>query len=86
MNTQNDSHRADQKSRLDPSVKPVLTVEEVADLLHIGRSTAYKAVRRGQLPSVRIGRRVLVPTSGLLQFLQDGADPVLRVTKPSSCV
>lgn len=79
MNKQNDSSRAAQKHQLDPSVTPVLTVEQVADLLYIGRSTAYKAVRRGVLPSVRIGRRVLVPTSALLQFLEDG----VRLTLPT---
>jgi excisionase family DNA binding protein len=49
-----------------------LTVTEAADVLRIGRSAAYEAVRAGQIPSLRIGRRVLVPVSALKALL-DGA-------------
>lgn len=51
-----------------PEVK-VYTVEEVAKLLRIGRSAAYEAVRRGQIPSVRLGRRLRVPSKALDQLL-----------------
>jgi excisionase family DNA binding protein len=37
------------------------TVEEVAELLGVSRALAYEAVRRGEVPSLRIGRRILVP-------------------------
>jgi excisionase family DNA binding protein len=39
----------------------VMRVEEVAELLEISRSSAYEAVRRGQIPSIRVGRRIRVP-------------------------
>jgi excisionase family DNA binding protein len=42
-----------------------LTVEEAAGLLGISRAFAYEAVRRGEIPSIRIGRRVLVPRVAL---------------------
>lgn len=42
-----------------------LTVEEAAALLGISRAFAYEAVRRGEIPSIRIGRRVLVPRVAL---------------------
>lgn len=42
-----------------------LTVEEAAMLLGISRAFAYEAVRRGEIPSIRIGRRVLVPRVAL---------------------
>ena len=38
-----------------------VTVEEAAELLGIGRSTAYLAVKSGDLPTIRLGRRLLVP-------------------------
>jgi excisionase family DNA binding protein len=47
----------------------VLTVEEAAKLLRIGRSAAYEAVRVGSLPSVRFGRSIRVPRSALLALL-----------------
>jgi excisionase family DNA binding protein len=37
------------------------TVEEAAKLLGIGRNQAYEAARRGDFPTMRIGKRLLVP-------------------------
>lgn len=50
-----------------------ITVEKAGELLGIGRRTAYRAAATGELPTVRIGRRLLVPTTRLLRLL-DGAD------------
>lgn len=47
----------------------VFTVEEAAQLLGISRSFAYEAVQRGDIPSMRIGRRILVPKAALERFL-----------------
>jgi excisionase family DNA binding protein len=52
----------------------VLTVPEVARLLRLGRNTAYEAVRCGELPSVRIRGRILVPKAALVRFLTEAAD------------
>ena len=46
-----------------------LTVAEVAALLGISRSTAYECVRRGEIPSRRFGRRVVVLRHELEQLL-----------------
>jgi excisionase family DNA binding protein len=46
-----------------------LTIEEAAGLLGVGRATAYEAARRGQLPTLRIGRRLLVPRARLEELL-----------------
>src|SRR4051812_48038517 len=43
----------------------VQTPEETARLLRIGRNAAYEAIQRGDIPSVRIGRRILVPKLGV---------------------
>jgi excisionase family DNA binding protein len=45
-----------------------LTVEQAAKLLGIGRSTAYELVRTGDIPSLRLGRRIVVPTAGMAQL------------------
>jgi excisionase family DNA binding protein len=37
------------------------TVEEVATMLGIARGKAYKHVRSGEIPSIRMGRRLLIP-------------------------
>lgn len=52
-----------------PAERLTLTVEEAAELLGIGRGTAYEAVRLHQIPSVRVGRRILVPRAALMAML-----------------
>lgn len=52
----------------------VLTVEEAAELLRIGRGAAYEAARRGQLPTIRIGRSLRVPRHALEGMLGLGND------------
>jgi excisionase family DNA binding protein len=47
----------------------VITVERAGALVGLGRSAAYDAVRRGDLPSLRIGRRLVVPTAKLRALL-----------------
>ena len=51
--------------------RQTVTVAEAAALLGIGRSSAYEAVRRGQIPSIKIGRRVLVPVVALQKLLEE---------------
>jgi excisionase family DNA binding protein len=52
----------------------VLTIAEAARRLRIGRNTAYEAARRGELPVVRIGRRLLVPRLALERVLGGDRD------------
>lgn len=49
----------------------VLTVEEAARFLRISRGLAFAAARRGDIPVVRIGRRLLVPRARLLAWLHE---------------
>jgi excisionase family DNA binding protein len=39
----------------------VLTVEETADVLRIGRTAAYAAIRSGEIPCIKLGRSIRVP-------------------------
>jgi len=45
------------------------TVEETAKLLGIGRQLAYDRVNTGEIPVIKIGRRLLVPRSALEKLL-----------------
>lgn len=47
------------------------TVEEAARILGIGRGSAYEAVRRKNLPVLRIGKRILIPRVALEGLLND---------------
>lgn len=51
----------------DPEL--LITVEEAANLLRLGRTTTYNLVLDGQLRSVKIGRRRLVVRVGLQEFI-----------------
>lgn len=50
-------------------VAKTLTVEAAAKELGISRSSAYEAARRGEIPAIVIGRRVLVLRRGLDDLL-----------------
>ncbi len=47
-----------------------ITIEQTAHLLGLGRTAAYDAARRGELPTRRLGRRLLVPVPALLTWLE----------------
>ena len=47
----------------------LLKVEQASALMGISRSAAYRAVAIGDLPSVRFGCRLYVPTARLLELL-----------------
>jgi excisionase family DNA binding protein len=53
----------------------VLTVQEAADLLRISKDLAYELVARGELPSLRLGRRIVVPLKPLLDIIEGPIDP-----------
>ncbi len=57
------------------SERMTLTVDEAAKALGIGRGLAYEAVRRGEIPTVRIGRRLLVPRVALERLLAGQETP-----------
>jgi excisionase family DNA binding protein len=50
--------------------RATITIEQTAQLLGLGRTAAYDAARRGELPTRRLGRRLLVPVPALLTRLE----------------
>lgn len=55
--------------RLD-DLPDVLTVEEAGRVLRLGRNSAYAAAADGRIPTVRIGRRKLVPKLAVIRLLE----------------
>ena len=47
----------------------VYTVAEAAQLLGVSRAFAYELVARGEIPVIRLGRRILIPKMRLLALL-----------------
>jgi excisionase family DNA binding protein len=50
------------------------TVPEVAQILGVGRNTAYESCRAGEIPTVRVGSRVLVPRAAIEAMLSVESD------------
>lgn len=57
----------------------MLRVRDVAAQLGISRSFAYDLIARGELPAVRVGRRLLVPEAAVRRL----ADPTFTAPRQS---
>lgn len=76
MSTAKPDRRAVSLDALVESGRPVITIDEAAEALNLKRTATYEAARRGQLPSLRLGRRLFVPVPALLRLLNgDTVEP-----------
>ena len=50
-----------------------MTVPEAAKVLGIARSTAFRAAHDGSIPTIKIGKRLLVPVAALEKKLEGAA-------------
>ena len=51
------------------AAQATISVEQTAGVLGLGRTAAYEAARRGEFPTRRLGRRIVVPIPALLEWL-----------------
>lgn len=51
-------------------VPDVLTVTEAASTLKLGRSMMYTLIRTGKIRCVRVGRKILIPSAYLREFIE----------------
>ena len=58
----------EQRNPANPT-KMLLEVEEVAEMLSLGRSKLYSYILSGDLESVKVGRRRLIPPEAVLEFV-----------------
>ena len=52
--------------------RATLTIAEAAEVLGIGRGLCYLAAQRGELPTLRVGRRWLISRAGLERIVNAG--------------
>jgi excisionase family DNA binding protein len=72
---------------MTPTERPTLSVAETADLLGISRWLVQQAVRDGSLPSMRVGRRILIPKVQLDALLAGTASaPAVGETSDTAVV
>jgi hypothetical protein len=65
-----------QKSVRDVMNSPTTTVPIAGKLLGLSRNKAYEAASRGDIPTLRFGKRIVVPTMPLRRMLGlEGGSP-----------
>ena len=66
--------RKSSKSKRDeaPVERVTYTVPQAGKRLGIGKNAAYEAARTGQIPTIRIGRRIVVPIAAFEKMLELG--------------
>ena len=51
----------------------VLSVPQLAGILHIGRNSAYQLVNSGKIRCIHIGKNIRIPQSALLEYLENAS-------------
>lgn len=49
-----------------------ISVEEAGRRLGVSKNTAYAAAKRGEIPTIKIGKRLLVPLAAFERMLETG--------------
>jgi excisionase family DNA binding protein len=68
----------------DPLQHPTLGVDAVAAILGIDRKTVYAAINSGELPCLRVGRRILVSTAWLAARIAPDSERLAGSRSPRS--
>lgn len=63
-------------NRRDLDERVTISVEDAGRVLGLGRAAAYRAAQRGDIPTIRIGSRLIVSTAALLARLDAGSAPI----------
>jgi excisionase family DNA binding protein len=50
--------------------KLTYTVDQVAEMLGIGRVKAYAGIKDGEIPHLKIGHRIVVPIAAFNEYLK----------------
>lgn len=62
----------------DPSGRVAIPLKEAARRLSIGRNSAYAAALSGEIPTIRIGKKILVPIRALEELLNSAGSSSKR--------
>ena len=49
----------------------LFSIEEVADILHIGRSTVFKLIKEGKIQSIKLGRSRRIPIDAMQNYVNE---------------
>ena len=51
----------------------ILTVEELCEVLRIGKNTAYKLLKNGEIKSIKIGKVYKIPKKSVKKYLEQNS-------------
>ena len=51
----------------------ILTVEELCEVLRIGKNTAYKLLKSGEIKSIKIGKVYKIPKKSVKKYLEQNS-------------
>lgn len=67
---------------LDPNERPAITADQFIEITGIARGSVYRGIKRGEIPSVRIGRRLLIPTAAVRKMFMLDKEPGAAASGP----
>ena len=47
----------------------VVSVEEVMEMLHLGRVTVYELLKSGKIKALKVGRKYIIPKKSVIEFI-----------------
>jgi len=68
---QQNDFKSEKEMKQQPIVPPLLKASELSKLLQISKSCAYRLMKTGEIPTIRIGKSVRVRKEDLDKFIND---------------
>ena len=55
-----------------PGMKMTLSVREAAGMIGISKPKMYELIREGEIPSIHVGKKIVIARQALLDWLSEG--------------
>ena len=55
-----------------PGTKMTLSVREAAEMIGISKPKMYELIREGEIPSIHVGKKIVIARKALLDWLSEG--------------
>lgn len=47
----------------------ILSIEDVMEILHIGKNSVYSLLKSNEIRNIRVGKRYIVPKQSVINFI-----------------
>ena len=55
-----------------PGTKMTVSVREAAEMIGISKAKMYELIRENEIPSIHVGKKIVIPRQALLDWLSEG--------------